>query len=125
MLRKGRAKRKHKLVRFQVEIPQEMLEEMEDLQQLCGMTSKKELLNNALEMFKWGVEQRQQGYVIKSVDASGDSTQLQMPSLEHAARLSQRYPQIVHSASGETHSERAGNEEVHPDGNVAGDSDKK
>ncbi len=56
------------LTRFQVELPEDQLKELESLQEELGLRTKKELLNAALGLLEWHVRQRRQGRVIMSVN---------------------------------------------------------
>src|SRR5262249_47031472 len=85
--------------RFQIEIKREELDELERLRVLGGLSSKKELLNNALTLLKWAVRQKQQGYSIASVDDYDHIIrELEMPYLESVA-LSANPPLRVVSPS--------------------------
>lgn len=56
------------LTRFQVELPEDQLKELESLQEDLGLRTKKELLNAAFGLLEWHVRQRRQGRVIMSFD---------------------------------------------------------
>lgn len=93
--------------RFQVEIMREELDEMERLCELGGLSSKKELLNNALTLLKWAVRQKQQGYSIASVDENGDiRRELEMPYLESVGLKSRNTLKVVHSGASEADEDR-------------------
>jgi hypothetical protein len=44
-------------VRVQVDFSEERVAELEKLMRLCGLNTKKELLNNALTLFEWAVRE--------------------------------------------------------------------
>lgn len=93
--------------RFQVEIMREELNEMERLCELGGLSSKKELLNNALTLLKWAVRQKQQGFSIASVDEKGDvHRELEMPYLESVGLKSRHSLKVVHSDESDADGER-------------------
>jgi len=97
--------------RFQVEIMREELDEMERLCELGGLSSKKELLNNALTLLKWAVRQKQQGYSIASVDENGDiRRELEMPYLESVSLKSRNTLKVVHSGASEADEDRLSEE---------------
>ncbi len=78
-----------KPVRFQAEIAPSFAEEMERLQYLGGLTSKKALMNEAFALLEWAVEQTIKGYAIASVDENDEvSERLGMPFLRQVARNS-------------------------------------
>ena len=109
MVRKGKVRSVP--ARFQVEIMREELTEMERLCELGGLSSKKELLNNALTLLKWAVRQKQQGYSIASVDANGDvRRELEMPYLESVGLKSQTPLKVVHSSGPDADDERLSEE---------------
>ena len=54
--------------RIQFELPENRLEELEKLMKKAGILTKKELLNNALSLFEWVVQERERGHTIASVD---------------------------------------------------------
>ena|SRR5215813_11040696 len=106
---------KDKLMRFQIEIRQSLLDEIEELQELGGLSSKKELINNAITLLKWAATQKQQGYDIASIDDNGKIYRdLQMPYLQQVALHSQRYPMAARGVS----KTRKGDSFLEPD-NVA------
>jgi len=71
--------------RYQIDITPEMTAEMSKLIEVTGLPTKKELINNALTLFRWAVQQCAQGYQIASITEDGQvHRELQMPSLEHA-----------------------------------------
>jgi hypothetical protein len=74
------------LVRFQVEIKPSLLAEIELLQQLCGLSSKKEVFNNAVTLLRWAALQKRNGFLIASINKDGEiHRELQLPCLEQAA----------------------------------------
>lgn len=76
-----------KLQRVQFDLPEERLAELQKLMDLCGLTSRKDLFNNALTLMEWAVQERAQGRRIASVSTDEKSyRELQMPSLMHAAK---------------------------------------
>jgi hypothetical protein len=87
-----------------------MREELKEMERLCdlgGLSSKKELLNNALTLLKWAVRQKQQGYSIASVDADGNiRRELEMPYLESVGLTSQPSLKVVHSSKSNAEDER-------------------
>lgn len=77
---------------LRVEIDEEKLVEMEFLMHECEIRTKKDLINNALTLFKWAVGQRKRGQEIAAVDPKDKSfVEFDMPALS-AIRIS-RWPQ--------------------------------
>lgn len=80
--------------RLQAEFNDEQMAEFNRLVAEAGLSTKKELLSNALVLFEWAMEERKKGRVICSMnDDETGKRELRMPSLEHAARAeSNRIP---------------------------------
>jgi len=55
-------------VSFQVEIDENWLKEMKSLMQECGILTEKDLINNALTLFRWAVNKRKSGHEIAAVN---------------------------------------------------------
>jgi hypothetical protein len=72
------------LTRFQVEIEQAQMNQIERLQLVCGFRTKRELMNNALTLFLWMVRELITGSTILSVnEQSGSRKELSMPFFDH------------------------------------------
>ena len=70
------------IVRLQIEIEKEKLEELKSLMRDCGIRTKKDLFNNALTLFKWAVNKRKSGHEIMAVNTEDDHyVEFDMPSL--------------------------------------------
>ncbi len=77
-------------IRIQLELPQERVRELEELMGQTGLTTKKDLLNDALSLFEWAVKERKAGRAIASVDEPHQRyKEVVMPSLERASRADQ------------------------------------
>jgi hypothetical protein len=73
--------------RIQFDLPNERLEELEQLRLECGLATKKDLFNSALTLFAWAVRQRREGRTVASLDERNNSyRELEMPALEAAAK---------------------------------------
>lgn len=73
-----------KLVRIQLELPEDKAEEIEGLMKETGVQTKKELFNSALTLLKWAVRETKRGNSIASVDeAHGKYREFQMSILPH------------------------------------------
>ena len=69
-------------VRVQLDLPAERIAELEELMAKTGVTTRKDLFENALTLFEWAVAQRVQGRSIASINEDEDSyRELVMPAL--------------------------------------------
>jgi hypothetical protein len=78
----------HKMenLRIQIDVSPQKLAELEELMRLCGISTKKELINNALTLLQWAVRQVRNGRTIASIDEQeGRYRELEMPILSTAA----------------------------------------
>jgi hypothetical protein len=74
---------KNKVVRLQVEIDPENMEELEELQELGGLRTKKDLWNNAITLLKWAAREQARGASIFSInEEEGMYKELELPFLE-------------------------------------------
>jgi len=88
-------------VRVQVDFSERRVAELEHLQKLCDLGTKKELFNNALTLFEWAVGEVMQGRSIASLDEKTQKyRELQMPALETAARHSEQEAYQYQAAAG-------------------------
>ena len=77
------------MVRIQLELPEDRIEELNTLMSETAITTRTDLLNDALTLFQWAVRERQAGRMIASVDEGNQRyKELTMPSLERAASRS-------------------------------------
>lgn len=75
-----------KTYRLQAEMTDSQMQEFDELVAASGLSTKKELLSNALMLFRWAVKERQSGRAICSMDASSQNIrELGMPALDNAA----------------------------------------
>jgi hypothetical protein len=95
-------------MRIQVEVPKAKAEEMRSLMELGGLKTYYDLLNNALSLLKWAVQETQQRRIIQSESEDGQQkSKLVMPYLmEVAAKLpplqkKAAIPSAVMGASGQ------------------------
>lgn len=69
-------------VRLQIEMDENRMKELEFLMQECGIRTKKDLINNALTLFKWVVNKRKSGHEIAAVNSeSNRHIEFDMPAL--------------------------------------------
>lgn len=68
--------------RVQIDLGKQRVEAIERLMRECGLSTKKDLFNNALTLFQWAVEEKKQGHTIASINNdSKNYRELQMPAL--------------------------------------------
>lgn len=82
----GGVEQNMKTVRLQVDILKQQLEELESLQKLGGLRSKRELWDTAFTLLKWATKKKTQGFSVGSLSPDGRYTELEMPFLEDLAR---------------------------------------
>jgi hypothetical protein len=85
-LSQKRSKQQMDNLRIQIDVSPEKLAELEELMQVCGVKTKKELINNALVLLQWAVRQVRSGRTVASVDEKEKRYRdLEMPILSTAA----------------------------------------
>ena len=57
-----------KMVRIQFELPEEKVAELENLMSTAKIATKKDLLNNALTVLEWIIQEKRAGRIIASLD---------------------------------------------------------
>ena len=68
--------------RFQIDLTRSELDSIERLAQLAGFRTKKELITNAVTLFRWATKETLYGRSICSRnEATGEIRQLEMPAL--------------------------------------------
>ena len=74
-------------LQIQIEMNEDKLRELESLMQECGIRTKKDLMNDALTLFKWAVNKRKSGHEIVAVNSEkGRYTELHMLALSAVRR---------------------------------------
>jgi hypothetical protein len=77
--------------RVQLDMNSSLIEIMNDMMSLCEITTRKQLINEALSLFAWAVDSVCKGRTIASVDEANQVyAELSMPSLSAAARNKKR-----------------------------------
>lgn len=67
-------------VRIQIELPSSRVKELEDLMKEAGVATKKDLLNYALTILEWAIDEQKKGRVIGSLNEEGKTyKELWMP----------------------------------------------
>jgi hypothetical protein len=79
--------------RIQIELAEERVKEINNLMVRCGLSTKKDLFNNAMSILEWAVEEVEAGKVVAGVDRAEQRYEvLRMPILDAAAKRAPRGP---------------------------------
>jgi hypothetical protein len=74
-------------MRLQIEVTEEQDRHIQNLMEEAGLTTKKELFNNALTLLSWAMEEIATGNTIASVNETQQRyRELHMPALNHVAQ---------------------------------------
>lgn len=74
-------------VKFQFEMPESNADRLDELAKQAGV-AKKDIINNALTILEWAIEEVQAGRSIASIDESNDRyRELVLPLLRHFAPI--------------------------------------
>jgi len=71
-------------VRLQIDMTAERLTHLDQIKEIAGLGSRKEVINNAFCIFQWAIMQAVEGREIASVAEDGSYRQLAMPALDNA-----------------------------------------
>jgi hypothetical protein len=84
-------------MRIQIDFARSRVAELDELAERCGLKTRKDLINNALTLFEWAVEEVSKGRVVASVDEKEEKyREVTLPALRTAARhAARRAYQIV------------------------------
>jgi hypothetical protein len=89
MIRKGTIMR-----RLNFDVSEEQMESLKLLQKEAGLSTMKDLINNALSVFEWAVEETKNGNEIASVNEDEEVYRvLATPSLQYVAKTSRKQRQ--------------------------------
>ena len=84
---KIKMKMEDKLIRIQFEMPEEKVNEIQNMMDEAGVKTRREFFNNALSLLAWAIRERQTGRTIASINESEQKyKELYMPILENAVR---------------------------------------
>ena len=79
-------------IRWQMDLVPQQADLLDNLMKVGGISTKKELVNNALTLLEWAIEESQKGNGIASIDEGRKIVEkLRMPILSNAA-LFQKAP---------------------------------
>jgi hypothetical protein len=91
------------VVRIQLDFPQDKVDELNLLMEKSGITTRKDLFNNALSLLAWAIKEREDGNIIAAINEAADTyKELVMHPLETAARKKpkDRAPAIPQKSQG-------------------------
>lgn len=78
------------MVRIQLDLPEEKVEELNEVMAKADIGTRKDLFNNALSLLAWAIKEREAGNIIAAMNESaGTYKELVMPSLDAAAKKKQ------------------------------------
>jgi metal-responsive CopG/Arc/MetJ family transcriptional regulator len=73
-------------VRFQIDLSSKLVTELDELMELCDIPTKRDLVNNALTLLRWAVDEVRRGRTIASVNETEQRyRELSMPILTAAS----------------------------------------
>jgi len=73
--------------RLQIDVTDQQVRDIDALMEKCGVSTKKELFNNAFVLLDWAVKEREKGNVIASIDEETQKyRELHMPILNSIER---------------------------------------
>src|SRR5216684_6701511 len=76
-------------VRIQIDIDESGEQFLNSIKQATGLSTYKDIFNNAITLFEWAIRQRAEGRVISSLDERTKKyREMTMPALEEAVRRS-------------------------------------
>jgi hypothetical protein len=82
MSRESVEKRRAAVVRVQLDLPAQRIDEINRIMARTGMTTRKEFFDNALTLFEWAVNERARGKIIGAISPDESSyKELVMPTL--------------------------------------------
>jgi len=74
------------MVRIQLDLPEERVRELDALMAELGISTRKELFNNALTLLEWAASEKRADRIVASVDeAKRKFKELVMPALERVS----------------------------------------
>jgi hypothetical protein len=82
--------------RLQLDLTKEHLQELEALMKELGISTKKDLFNQAMTLLEWAVRERKAGRIIASVDeAHNQYKQVLLPAVERVAPRSKNPSELA------------------------------
>lgn len=70
-------------VRVQLDILESRIQELEEVRKKCGLSTRKDVFENALQLFEWAVAQAEKGAAIGAYDEKKEEfLEVVMPCME-------------------------------------------
>jgi len=85
-------------MRIQIEVDENGSQILDSIKRATGVTTYKDIFNNAVTLFEWAIKQRVEGRVIASLDERTKRyKEMTMPALEDAVRraAASKSPQLA------------------------------
>ncbi|MGH9453393.1 MAG: hypothetical protein ACRD2O_05430 [Terriglobia bacterium] len=74
-------------MRIQLDFDEDGVNLINEIKESTGLSTYKDVFNNALTLFEWAIRQGQKGRVVGSLDEENENySELQMPALQRASR---------------------------------------
>ena len=90
-------------MRVQIDFAKSRVAELDELAKRCGLSTRKDLINNALTLFEWAVQEVSEGRVVASIDEKTEKyREVTLPALWNAAKYSNRHSERVRAAGQRT-----------------------
>jgi hypothetical protein len=68
--------------RVQFNVPDHKLAELDEMQDKLGLSTRKDLFDNAMTLLRWAIQEKERGRTITAVGEEGSQRELVMPALE-------------------------------------------
>ena len=92
--------RTNPVVRVQLDLPADQVRELEELMERAKISTKKDLINNALTLLEWAINEKSEGRTIASINEKNMSyKELVMPVLSAVAPKAQSESDLVLSGA--------------------------
>ena len=76
------AVKEQKMVRVQLDMPVERMKDIQNIMARTGVSTRKDIFENALALFEWAVNERTSGRIIASIDKTEEGFhEVVMPAL--------------------------------------------
>lgn len=69
--------------RVQFNVSDRKLADLDEMQAKLGLSTRKDLFDNAMTLLRWAVRKKEEGLTIAAVDGNNPHRELEMPALQH------------------------------------------